>query len=154
MMTLPTRAFTTRPKNGFPVAAQAASRTAMNVLPALDWPPIKGSPSSGITPSISIRCGEGLPSPMKIKLVSGFTGRSDTSPALCHVLALAASSRLLKKRCNDASPLSDWKCRALCLPIWSTLAQSGGYADQSGQLDEIVGRHRQGELEVELPNAT
>src|SRR5262245_26646876 len=67
---------------------------------------------------------------------------------------IEAPSRLLKKRCNDASPLSDWKCRALCLPIWSTLAQSGGYADQSGQLDEIVGRHRQGELEVELPNAT
>src|SRR5262245_1248815 len=64
------------------------------------------------------------------------------------------ASRLLKKRCNDTSPLSDWKCRALCLPIWSTLAQSGGYSDQSGQLDEIVGRHRQGELEVELPNAT
>jgi len=64
------------------------------------------------------------------------------------------TSRLLKKRCNDTSPLSDWKCRALCLPIWSTLAQSGGYSDQSGQLDEIVGRHRQGELEVEFPNAT
>src|SRR5262245_8365977 len=64
------------------------------------------------------------------------------------------ASRLLKKRCNDTSPLSDWKCRALCLPIWSTLVQSAGYSDQSGQLDEIVGRHRQGELEVEFPNAT
>src|SRR5262245_35885992 len=36
------------------------------------------------------------------------------SPALADAVHLG---RLLKKRCNDTSPLSDWKCRALCLPI-------------------------------------
>src|SRR5262245_21138509 len=93
---------------------------------------------------------DGVPLAVGLKALAS----KEIDPSQAESACRSALSRLLKKRCNDTSPLSDWKCRALCLPIWSTLAQSAGYSDQSGQLDEIVGRHRQGELEVEFPNAT
>src|SRR5262249_116632 len=70
-MTAPTRSFTLCPKNVFPLAAQTAIKIATKVLPALDWPPIKGKPSSGITLSISIFWGEGASSPTKQNLCRG-----------------------------------------------------------------------------------
>src|SRR5262249_2655375 len=39
------------------------------------------------------------------------------------------------------------------LPVWAACCHLGGYSDQPGQLDEIIGSHCQRELEVELLNA-
>src|SRR5262249_35434874 len=37
--------------------------------------------------------------------------------------------------------------------VWAACCHSGGYSDQPGQLDEIIGSHCQRELEVELLDA-